>query len=345
MSSGEISEANSMANPKPSGDRFIDSGLNRLIIWSAALLVVSVVGFAVYYYVDQSGSGDSGLAERELAVAEQAVRDDPTNITNRLVLADVYFARQRHEDAAAQYEAALAINEKSTLAHVGLGRALMGTEDFAGASENFQKVIDLSKEEDISGKLVQSSYFYLGNIALDQGKPDEAVEHFKQATALERTDSDSWYLLGTAYLQGGKLDEAIEALGQAILFVPNFTEAYEALAGAFDQKGASAGALYARGTAAYSKGNLGDAGDKLESAIQASPTLAQAHAGLGLVRESQGQKDAAIVAYQQALQLNPDDFLARGGLARLTGASSGAGLPANHPTAASGEDGEQGVTP
>ncbi|MDO8616382.1 MAG: tetratricopeptide repeat protein [Dehalococcoidia bacterium] len=345
MSTGEITDASSMANPKRGGGHFMDSGLNRMIIWSAALLVVSVVGFAVYYYVDQSGSGDSGLAGRELAVAEQAVRDDPTNITNRLVLADVYFARQRYEDAATQYEAALAINAKSTLAHVGLGRALMQSGDFAGASESFQTVIDLSKEEDISGNLVQSSYYNLGNIALDQGKPDEAVEHFKQATTLERSDADSWYLLGTAYLQSGKLDEAIAALGQAVLFVPNFTEAYEALAGAFDQTGASAGALYARGMAAYSRGNLGDAADKLESAIESSPTLAEAHAGLGLVREIQGQKDAAIVAYQQALQLKPDDFLARNGLARLTGASSGTGLPANHPTAASGEGGEQGVTP
>src|SRR3972149_3589617 len=171
MSTGEITEPSSMANPKRGGGDFMDSGLNRMIIWSVALLVISVVGFAGYYYGDQSGSGDSGLAERELAIAEQAVRDDPTNITNRLVLADVYFARQRHEDAAAQYEAALAINDKSTLAHVGLGRALMGTRDFAGASENFQKVIDLSKEEDISGKLVQSSYYYLGSIALEQGKP------------------------------------------------------------------------------------------------------------------------------------------------------------------------------
>ncbi len=345
MSTGEITEATSMANQKRGGSRFMESGLNRMIIWAAALLVISIVGFAVYYYVDQSGSGDSGLAERELAVAEQVVRDDPTNITNRLVLADLYFARQRYEDTVTQYGEALAVNDKSTLAHVGLGRALMESGDFAGASENFQKVIDLSKEEDISGKLVQSSHYYLGSMALEQGKPDEAVEQFKVATTMERTDSDAWYLLGTAYLQSGKLDEAIEALGQAVLFVPNFTEAYEALAEAFGQKGVSAGVLYARGMAAYSSGDLGDAADKLEAAIEAFPTLAEAHAGLGLVRETQGQKDAAIVAYQQALQLKPDDFLAGGGLARLTGASSGVDLPANHPTAGSGEGSEEGVTP
>ena len=345
MSTGKMTEMASSKDPAGGGGRFLDSGLNRTIIWAAALLVISALGFVVYYYVDQSGSGDSGLAERELAVAEQAVRDEPTNITNRLVLADVYFGRERYEDAVAQYEAALAINEKSTLAHVGLGRALMENGDFAGASENFRKVIELSSEEDISGKLVQSSYYYLGNIALDQGKPDEAVEHLKQATTLERSDSDSWYLLGTAYLQSGKLDEAITALGQAVLFVPNFTEAYEALATAFDQQEATAGARYARGMAAYSKGNLGDAANELESAIQSSPTLAEAHAGLGLVRESQGLKDPAIVAYQQALQLQPDSFLAVSGLARLIGTSSAPDLPANHPTAGSAEGSEQGVTP
>ena len=345
MSTGEITEATSMANGKRGGSRFMDSGLNRLIIWSAALLVIFVAGFAVYYYVDQSRGGDSGMAERQLATAEQAVRDDATNITNRLVLADLYVGRQRYLDAADQYKEALNINDKSTLAHVGLGRALMETRDFAGASENFQKVIDQSKEEDISGKLVQSSYYYLGKIALDQGKPDEAVEPFKQATTLERSDSDSWYLLGTAYLQSGKLDDAIQALGQAILFVPNFTEAYEALATAFDQKGAGAGALYARGMAAYSRGDLEEAATKLEAAIGMSSTLEEAQVGLGLVRESQGQKDAAIVAYQQALQLKPDDFLAKNGLARLTGVSSGSDLPAGHPTAASSQGSEQGVTP
>ncbi|MEO6196803.1 MAG: tetratricopeptide repeat protein [Dehalococcoidia bacterium] len=345
MSTGEITEATSMANVKRGGGRFLDSGLNRMIIWSVALLVVSVLGFAVYYYVDQSGSGDSGLAARELAVAEQAVRDDPTNITNRLVLADLYYARQNYEDAATQYQEALAINDKTTLGHVGLGRALMGTGDLAGAAENFQVVIDLSKEEDISGKLVQSSYYYLGSIALEQENPEEAVKNLKQATALERSDADAWYLLGTAYLQSGNLDEAINTLGQAILFVPNFTEAYETLADAFDQKGEAAGALYARGMAAYSNGDLGDAADKLETAIAAAPKFAEAHAGLGLVRESQGQKDAAIVAYQEALQLKPDNFLASNGLARLIGASSGTDLPANHPTAAAGEGSEQGVTP
>jgi Flp pilus assembly protein TadD len=342
--SAEIADNNHHGSSGTQAVGFMQSTLNRLIIWSGALLIITVVGFAFYYYADQSGDGVSGIAERELETAEQVVRDDPTNITNRLVLADMYFQRQRYDQAAVQYREAITINDKSTLAHVGLGRALIETGNTEEASANFQAVIDLSKEEDISGKLVQSSYYYLGTIALDQGQPDAAVEHFTQATALERTDADSWYLLGKAYLGAGKLDEAIDSLGQAILFVPNFTEAYEVLADAFDRQGSPGGAMYARGMVAYSEGDLGGAVAKLQEAVKASPGLWQAHAGLGLVLESQGEKDGAIVAYQQALQLNPDDFLARGGLARLTAASP-AELPAGHPTAAAGEGTEEGVSP
>jgi len=325
--------------------------LNHVIFWAGALLVVSIVAFAAYYYFDQRGSAPSNqeVLQIQLSQYEQVVRDDPNNITNRLALADVYLALDRYDDAISQYEAALVINDQSTLASVGLGRAKLGAGDLAGASEGFQKVIDQSQEADVSGELVQSAYYYLGSIALEQQKPDEAIEHLKLATSIERTDSDAWYLLGTAYRQSGKLDEAVDALAQAVLFVPDFTEAYEQLALVYDEKGASGEALYARGMVAYSTGKLDEAAEQLQAATSASPTLAEAFAGLGLVREVQGQGDAAIVAYQQALHLKPDNFNARSGLARLsqpeTAASPGAELPADHPGVQAGGDSQQGVTP
>src|SRR3990170_751708 len=181
--------------------------LNHLIFWAGTLLVVSIVAFAAYYYLDQRGSGPSNqeVLQIQLSQYEQVVRDDPDNITNRLALADAYYSLERYDDAIAQYEAALVINDESTLGYVGLGRAKLGAGDLAGASESFQKVIDQSKEADISGELVQSAYYYLGSVALEQQKPEEAIKHLKQATTIERSDSDAWYLLGTAYLQSGKL--------------------------------------------------------------------------------------------------------------------------------------------
>jgi len=326
--------------------------LDRVILWSGILLVVSVVAFGTYYYIDQKGGNspptDAQLMQHQVTLFEQAVTDDPNNITNRLVLADAYLTLERFTEAVAQYEAALVINDESTLGHVGLGRAQMGTGDLAGATENFQKIIDQSKEADISGELVQTAYYYLGSIALQQQDPEEAIKQLTEATKLERSDSDAWYLMGTAYVQNEQLDEAVNAFMQAVLFVPNYTEAYEALAGVFDEQGAIPGALYARGMAAYSKGELEDAARMLEDAVRASPNLAEAYSGLGLVRESLGDREAAVIAYQQAIDLKPDDFIAGNGLARLTQSGSGSSpeeLPADHPGAEAGDGSEQGVTP
>src|SRR3972149_11456869 len=152
--------------------------LNHVISWASWFLVVSMVAFAAYYYFDQRSSAPASQDHLQIQLSqyEQVVRDDPHNITNRLALADAYLALDRYDDAVSQYEAALVINDQSTLARVGLGRAKLGAGDFAGASESFQKVIDQSKEADISGELVQSAYYYLGSIALEQRKPDEAIE-------------------------------------------------------------------------------------------------------------------------------------------------------------------------
>jgi tetratricopeptide (TPR) repeat protein len=316
--------------------------LDRVLLWSALVLVLSVVGFAAYYLIDRevstapSATGPSINLEQY----EQVVRDDPNNIANRIALADAYFGLGRYLEAAHQYEAALVINDKSALARLGLGRSQVAVADHSGASQNLQAVIDQSKEEDISGTLVQSAHYYLGKMALDQMEFDQAIAELTEATALERTDADAWYLMGTAYIQKGDLEEAISALTRAVMFVPNFTEAYEQLALAYDQQGAAAQALYARGMAAYSIGQFDDAAEQLEAATGKSATFAQAYAGLGLVREAQGQRDAAIIAYEQALHLNPDDFTAKGGLARLSGASgvSPEGLPADHPS--TGQDTE-----
>ena len=307
--------------------------LNRLIIWSAALLVLAIAAFAVYYYLDQRGGQATSAAERETARYEQAARDDPQNLSVRLALAEVYYNNKRYRDSADQYQAALIIEEESTLALVGLGRALLATGDTTGATGNFQKVLDRAKEADIDGQLVEAAHYYLGSMSLDQQRPDEAIAHLKQAVAMERTDADALYLLGAAYTASGDLDTAISTLSQAVLFVPDFAEAYEKLAIAYDGKGLIPEAQYARGMLSYSQGRLEEAAVQLQAAIDASGDLPVAYAGLGMVRESQGQRGSALAAYQQALQLEPDNFNARAGLARL-------GAPAA-PSAAT----PQGVTP
>jgi tetratricopeptide (TPR) repeat protein len=177
--------------------------LDRVILWSGILLIIAVAGFAAYYYIDRQGAEPSAQEGLQIDIAqyEQVVRDDPNNVANRLALADAYYGLERYSEAVSQYEAALVINGESALAHVGLGRARLAVGDLAGAAESLRVVIDQSKEEDISGTLVQTAHYYLGKIALQQQDPEAAIAELKEATAIERSDADAWYLMGTAYVR------------------------------------------------------------------------------------------------------------------------------------------------
>jgi tetratricopeptide (TPR) repeat protein len=299
--------------------------LDRLLIWAAALLVFAIAAFAAYYYMDRRVQKDeavTGTGQHELAVYEQAVRDDPQNATNRVGLAQLLFAAGRYDDAIEQFEAALSLDDDSIAALLGLGRAQLAAGDATAATESFAKIITLTAGAEMAGDYVEAAHYYSGSIALDQQRPADAVAHLKEAVTIEPSDADAWHILGAAYLENGDLDEAIAALSRAILFVPNFTEAYDKLATAYEAKGMAGESRYGRGMAAYSRGQHDEALRDLQAATEASPAFAAAYAGLGLNYEAQSERELAIGAYQRALQLDPADFTAQTGLARLSASAT-----------------------
>src|SRR3972149_11022044 len=82
--------------------------LDRLMVWSAALLVPAVASFAVYYYIDQEGGGDSaGPMDHQIATFETAVREHPDDASARANLAALYFAEGRYNEAVEEHEVAL----------------------------------------------------------------------------------------------------------------------------------------------------------------------------------------------------------------------------------------------
>ncbi len=291
--------------------------LDRLMIWGAALLVVAVAAFGIYYYLGQQGPGEATPRDHQISQLEQDVRANPQDIGSRVVLAELYYTEQRYDDSVEQFRAALTIEEQSVVALVGLGRALVAVGDGSGAIVALQKVVDVTEESDIPGELAETARYYLGRVYLDQEQLGEAIANLEQAVAIDRADADAWYLLGEAYVKNGDLDEAIRALSQAVAFVPDFTEAYEQMAIAYDLKGLLPESQYARGMLAYSQGRYDEAEIELEAAVNASATLVQGYIGLGLVRETQGQRELALNAYEDAFQLEPDNFNVRAGLTRL----------------------------
>jgi tetratricopeptide (TPR) repeat protein len=299
--------------------------LDRLLIWTAALLVLAIAAFAAYYYLDrrlQNDGAATGTAQHDVAAYEQAVRDDPQDPVARFSLAQAYFAAERYDEAVEQYQAALSVDETNLAGLLGLGRAQLAAGDAAAATASFEKIITVTADAEIAGDYEEAAHYYSGSIALDQQRPADAIAHLKEAVAIEPGDADAWHILGAAYLANGDLDEAITALSRAVVFVPNFTEAYDKLAAAYEAKGMAGESRYARGMAANSRGQHDEALRELQAAIEASPTFAAAYAGLGLTYEARSERDLAIDAYQRALQLDPADFTAQNGLARLGGSAT-----------------------
>lgn len=327
-----------------------DRLLNHLIAWLATLLVVSIVGFGGYYYWDRMpGNTGQTPVERAMANAEGAVRTDPSDLGARLALADLYYNANRFVESSEQYQAALMIDDKNLVGMWGLGRALFAAGDTNGAEPNFQKIVDISQDNDIRGDLVGAAYYYLGKIALTRNDADKAIEQLKNAISIDRSDADAMQVLGAAYVAKGRYDEALDQLIKAARFVPDFTEAYTQMALAYDGKGMKDYARYARGMELFGQGQLSKSAKELQAATAALPDFADAWTGLGLVLEKQGKREAAGQAYQKAAALDPNSFNARTGLVRLgllqTNDSTAAhgssqapdGIPAHSPAQGGGQ--------
>src|SRR3990170_3172272 len=166
--------------------------LDRLLIWAAALLVLAIAAFAAYYYLDrrlQNEEVATGTAQHEIAVYEQAVRDDPQDAASRAALAQLYFGDGRYDEAVEQYQAALAIDDKNIVALLGLGRAQLAAGDAAAAEDSFEQIITLTANAEATGDYVEAAHYYSGSIALDQQRPADAVAPLKEAVAIEPSDA------------------------------------------------------------------------------------------------------------------------------------------------------------
>jgi len=309
--------------------RLSEGELDRLIKRIAAILLVGTLVFVGFYIFDRFRMPAPSMVDREIASLEAAVRENPADIAARGQLADAYVVAERYEDAVAQYDAILETGKADELAHFGRARANQGLGNLDAAKADYQAVVDIAKEGEMAhvDPTLNAAFYGLGQIALEQGKPADAVQYLAAAVAIKRSDADALNLLGTAYVQNGEPARAIEPLRGAIAFVPiGWSEPYAMLAQAYADTGDPDRAEWAAAMADLSEGRYAAAASRLEAIID-GPAALEATIGLALVSEVQGDATAAAGWYQKALEIEPGNAEARLGLSRvsLPGASAGTG--------------------
>jgi tetratricopeptide (TPR) repeat protein len=302
-------------------DSVSDRTLNRLLVWGGGALAVCVLAFSVFYYFDQRIDGGPSMAEREVAAAESAVRENPADIGVRLRLASAYRLDDRPDDARTQYEEVLRASNGHRVALAGLGTLLYAQGDYQGAAPNFQEIVDTGVKGEFAGAdtILQESLFYLGSIDLKAGRVDKGIEELNGALKIDRTDSDALYLLGTALVAKGEVEDGIAALRDAVAFVPKgWCDPYQAMADAYSKVEEPAEAEYAAAMVDFCQDRPDQATQRLQ-ALTDGPASVEAMLGLGLVAESQADRDVAAKWYREVLEEDAQNLAASSGLARLEG--------------------------
>jgi tetratricopeptide (TPR) repeat protein len=283
------------------------------------VLAIGVATFGFMYYQDQHVSAGPSMVDRQITGAEAAVQKAPNNVETRLQLAAAYLADKRPDDALAQYDEILKADKGNTTALMGRGGVLITKGDLTAAAVSYHQITDVSSKGEFAGAdpQAQEAHYFLGSIAVKQGKTKQAIIEFKAALKIDATDSDSLYLLGVAELKDGAPKLAVNALKQALLFVPTgWCEPYSQLALAYGNLGLAPQKTYATGMANFCLKKPVEAKTQLKSLVK-GPVAVDALLGLALIAETESNNAEAVTYYKQVLTVDRKNAEAKSALTRL----------------------------
>ena len=172
------------------------SRLPRLL---TLVLVVGMLAFGVFYYQDQHVDAGPSMVDRQIQAAEAGREEGAEQHRARLQLAAAYRADKRLDDALKQYDEILKADKENRTALLGRGGVLIAKGDLTAAAASYHKITDVAAKGEFAGAdpQLEEAHYFLGSIALKQGKTKEAITELKAALKIDRSDSDALYLLGS----------------------------------------------------------------------------------------------------------------------------------------------------
>lgn len=172
----------------------------------------------------------------------------------------------------------------------------------------------------------------LGVMIANQGRKDEALEHYKNAIEIDPTYSLPRYNLGIAYLNDRQIDKAIEQFNAILKVDPIFRDTYFYMGKAYADNGELDKAIpyfnkeienNPKNTDAYfalaginaNSGNFDEAIQYYNEVVRNNPEHHEAHALLGTCYIMKEKFTEGIPFLKKALEINPDNAFARNNLA------------------------------
>ena len=281
------------------------------------------------------------------AFLKKAVQAHPNDARVNIELANLYMLGLRKpQHAIPFYRQALKIDPNHIRAHYALANALAVTGQYESAVQEMQAAVRLAPHDAVMqqslGVLYESHREYdkalgayaqalhdqpgyfpahvnRGGIFLQQGKPGQALEEFKQATHIAPKDPAGYLGMGQADEATSQPDAAREAYKWAFQADPRFAPAYnnlawldaqqkqhldEALASA--QKAVAlepknANYLDTLAWVQHVRGSNAEALKTLAQAARQNPRNAEVIYHMGVINQEIGNKREAAGAFQKAL--------------------------------------------
>lgn len=138
-----------------------------------------------------------------------------------------------------------------------------------------------------------------GNLFLNQGLKEKAIDYFKKAIALDPQSATFHFALGNALFLSGRLDEAVSQYQKTLEIDPDFAEADNNVAYVLLQSG-----------------RVNDAIKYFQDALKIQPSY-QAYYNLGYAYGKNHMAAPAVACYRHAIQLQPQFLPAQTSLAWL----------------------------
>jgi tetratricopeptide (TPR) repeat protein len=252
--------------------------------------------YLVGHLLQEENRADEALSFYDRA---RAIRADYAPLAVNVGI--LHLAQHRIEDAAAAFEAALAIDGSMAAARYGLGQVAMSRRDYARAVEHFSRV--LTDVPDATRVHYALALAYRG-----LGQMDQATSHFGRQGPVGVRAADPLVdglaelikgarlsvLHGRLAFEAGRSAEAAEAFRKAVAAEPDSVPARVNLGSALGQLGDVDGAI-----------------EEFRSALEREGDNRAALYNLGTLYASRGRLDEAVAHLVRLLALTPEDHQAR----------------------------------
>jgi tetratricopeptide (TPR) repeat protein len=227
-----------------------------------------------------------------------AIRLVPQEAASLHLLGYLYQQTGRYEEALVRYSAARRARPNDLAVRAHLADVYLQLNRLGDARQLFQELVDIFPAVARAG---------LGEIALREGRFDEAVQHLEAALARAPDAASVRYSLGMAYRGLGRLDQARSHLARrgtsTVRPADPVVDGLRTLL-----RGERAQMMLGR--QAYEAGQFEAARAAFSKALEAAPSSAEARLGLGMALAQVDNAAGAIEQLEAALRLDADNTTA-----------------------------------